>query len=237
MYTIDKPMHIAWSFSSLTTGEKCMASIYFQKIMKISDNLDNVKVIVEGKKQHQLLEDYIKDLKAGKPATFPEGAKKIKDKMDKVLEEYSLDKISPEKKYAFTKDFEKEVDFFAKDVWMRGIADLIAIDGKKAVIVDYKNSKKSPYNNLKYMSQLQLYSLIIFMTNPEVESVNASIWLLKDGNSVNQIHYRKKLPFYLQNYVERGNKFFNATEFPAKSSKSNCKFCFYKEKTCDYAQR
>jgi hypothetical protein len=63
-------------------------------------------------------------------------------------------------------------DFFAPDVWWRGVADLLIIRDDKAFLVDYKTSKSSKYADTK---QLEILSLAIFKHFPQVKKVKAGL--------------------------------------------------------------
>jgi len=77
---------------------------------------------------------------------------------------------------ALTSD-KKPTKFRAKDVWVRGIADLVILNGEKAWIVDYKTgSAKYPDKG-----QLELMALMVFEHYPEVQEVKAAlVFLLHD---------------------------------------------------------
>jgi hypothetical protein len=70
-----------------------------------------------------------------------------------------------------TKDF-KPVGFHDENVWFRGIADLLIIDGDTAMIVDYKTGKSSQYADTK---QLELLALLTFKHFPHVKSIKAAL--------------------------------------------------------------
>jgi hypothetical protein len=63
-------------------------------------------------------------------------------------------------------------EFFDKDVWFRGIVDLLIIDGEKAFIVDYKTGKSARYADT---GQLQLMALSVFAHFPQVTRVKAGL--------------------------------------------------------------
>ena len=63
-------------------------------------------------------------------------------------------------------------DFFAKDVWWRGIADLITLQDDRAFVVDYKTGKSSKYADTK---QLELMALAIFKHFPQIKKVKAGL--------------------------------------------------------------
>lgn len=66
----------------------------------------------------------------------------------------------------------KPCDWFDKErVWVRGIVDLLILDGDKAWVVDYKTGS----NKYPDREQLDLMSLMTFAHYPEVKTVNAAL--------------------------------------------------------------
>lgn len=63
-------------------------------------------------------------------------------------------------------------DFFDRNVWFRGVVDLLIIDGAEARVIDYKTSKSSKYADT---GQLQLMALSVFKHFPQVEKVKAAL--------------------------------------------------------------
>lgn len=70
-----------------------------------------------------------------------------------------------------TKEFEP-CGFRDENVWFRGIADLLIIDGEQAHLVDYKTSKSSQYADRK---QLELLALLVFKHFPYIKSIKAGL--------------------------------------------------------------
>jgi hypothetical protein len=62
--------------------------------------------------------------------------------------------------------------FFDKDVWWRGIADLIVLQEDRAWVIDYKTGKSSKYADTK---QLELMALSIFKHFPQVKKVKSGL--------------------------------------------------------------
>jgi hypothetical protein len=62
--------------------------------------------------------------------------------------------------------------FSDKNVWWRGIADLIVLQDDKAFVVDYKTSKSSKFADMK---QLEILSLALFKHFPKVRKVKAGL--------------------------------------------------------------
>ena len=123
--------------------------------------------LIYGSAVHKAAEEYVRD-----DTPIPEKYGFIQEYLD-PLKALPGDKLC-EHEMGLTKNFEP-CGFRDKNVWFRGIADLLIINGNKARIVDYKTSKSSRYADKK---QLELLSLLTFKHFPQVESVKASLLFL-----------------------------------------------------------
>jgi hypothetical protein len=65
----------------------------------------------------------------------------------------------------------KPCEFFADDVWFRGVIDVKIVDGAHALLVDHKSGK----HHSKF-GQLRLFALHTFAAHPEVETVRAEYY-------------------------------------------------------------
>lgn len=123
--------------------------------------------LIYGSAVHKAAEEYVRD-----DTPIPEKYGFIQEYLD-PLKALPGDKLC-EHEMGLTKNFEP-CGFRDKNVWFRGIADLLIINGTKARIIDYKTSKSSRYADKK---QLELLSLLTFKHFPQVESVKASLLFL-----------------------------------------------------------
>jgi len=158
----------SWSFSALKTFETCPRKYHAEKVLKLYP-FEETEQSRYGTQVHLAAEKYIQ---YGTP--LPAGMEQFKPALD------ALNKIPGEKKVelkmALTVD-RQVTDFRAKDAWVRGIADLVIIDGDKARVVDYKTGS-AKYPDKK---QLELMALMVFDHFPEVQTVKAALaFLLHD---------------------------------------------------------
>lgn len=123
--------------------------------------------LIYGSAVHKAAEEYVRD-----DTPIPEKYGFIQEYLD-PLKALPGDKLC-EHEMGLTKNFEP-CGFRDKNVWFRGIADLLIINGTKARIIDYKTSKSSRYADKK---QLELLSLLTFKHFPQVESIKASLLFL-----------------------------------------------------------
>ena len=121
-----------------------------------------------GTEAHLVAEEFIRD---GKPV--PAKFAYMKDVLE-ALNRRRGNKTT-EIKMGLTVDLEP-CKFRAKDVWWRGIADLVITDGSTAWIVDYKTGKSAKYAD---KGQLELMALATFKFFPEIKSINAALIFTK----------------------------------------------------------
>ena len=164
--------NITWSYSSLSLYQQCPKKYYHLKVLKdIKEPLG--EAITFGNKIHKIAEQYV-----GKNIPIPEPFKEIEPALESIR---NMDgKKLCENKLGLTVDLEP-CDFFDKKVWWRGIADIIILQGDRALTIDYKTGKKSQYADLK---QLEVLSLAIFKHFPEIKKVKAGLMCLFAGDFI-----------------------------------------------------
>ena len=159
-------VNYTWSYSSLSLFMQCPRKYHRLRVVK--DIVEPPQEhLLYGSAVHKAAEEYVRD---GTP--IPEKYGFIQEYLD-PLKALPGDKLC-EHEMGLTKDFEP-CGFRDKNVWFRGIADLLIINGNKARIIDYKTSKSSRYADKK---QLELLSLLTFKHFPQVESIKASLLFL-----------------------------------------------------------
>jgi CRISPR/Cas system-associated exonuclease Cas4 (RecB family) len=121
-----------------------------------------------GTEAHLAAEEFIRD---GKPV--PVKFAYMKDVLE-ALNRRRGNKIT-EIKMGLTQELEP-CGFMSKDVWWRGIADLVITDGSTAWIVDYKTGKSAKYAD---KGQLELMALATFKYFPNVKNINAALIFTK----------------------------------------------------------
>lgn len=154
-----------WSFSKIKAFEQCPKQFYHEKILKEFPVVET-EAMRYGTEFHLAAEEYIRD---GKPIS-----KKFsfaQDMLDSLNAKRGV-KLC-EKKMGLTENLEP-CDFFADNVWFRGIADLLIIDvlADTAWVIDYKTGKSSKYAD---KGQLELMALTVFAHYPDVKKVRAGL--------------------------------------------------------------
>jgi hypothetical protein len=159
-------MKLTWSYSSLGLFQQCPRKYYHLRVAKDIKEPESTAILY-GKEVHLALEEYIRD---GKP--IPAQFKEFTDIAD-MLKAMPGDKLC-EYKMGLTKDIQA-CGFFDKNVWFRGVADLLIINGDTARVIDYKTGKSSEFADKK---QLELMSLAVFKHFPNVRTVKAGLIFL-----------------------------------------------------------
>ena len=158
----------AWSYSSIKTFDQCPKKYYHLKVVKDFKDEDSTATIY-GKELHTAAEEFIRD---GTP--IPAKFSFLADTL-KALSEIPGDKQC-EIKLGVAKNEGRftPCDFFDKNVWWRGIADLLIINEETGVahLIDYKTSKNAKYADPK---QLDLLAGAVFLKYPKIVEIKAAL--------------------------------------------------------------
>ena len=63
-------------------------------------------------------------------------------------------------------------DYFDREVWFRGIADLVILHGNRAFVLDYKTGKSAKYADLR---QIALMAAALFLKHDEIETAKGAL--------------------------------------------------------------
>lgn len=214
----------AWSFSSLSAFEQCPLRYKLTRVNKVVKEPDT-EATLWGKRVHTAFEKRIRD---GKPfpallAGYEPIAAKVSDSGGEIKVEM---KIGVNRSFGAT-------DFFAKDVWCRGVIDFVVIKDAKAVVLDWKTGKQKPGSD-----QLKLSAGMAFAKFPNVDVVDTGFVWLKNNKVDRDTFTREHVGDIWSSFmprVERLNMAFENNRWPANPSglcknycpvgKSNCEFC------------
>lgn len=139
------------------------------------------EAIIYGKAVHEALELYVKD---GKP--LPKNYLRFKPMVDTLIN-IKGDKY-PEYEMALTHSKEP-CDFDSEDRWVRGIADLVIVDGDTAYVVDYKTGS----NRYPDPKQLRLMSLMMFTHFPDIQRVKGGLLFVMKNSFITEEYLRKDM--------------------------------------------
>lgn len=170
---------VKWSFSSLKDFVNCPRQ-YNEVKVKQNYTKSVTEQMQYGTDVHRALEEYVRD---GKP--LPEFYQRFKKTADAL-------KDIPGERYVEYKMALKEdqtpCGFNDPDYWVRGIVDLLIVDGNRALIVDYKTGRADYADP----DQLKLMALMTYAHFPEVDQIKASLMFVAHDKILFEEYRRDK---------------------------------------------
>ena len=159
---------MAWSYSLLTAYETCPRRYYHTRVAK--DIVEpETQALTWGNAVHKALE-----LRAKENKPLPTGMEQWEPLVAKILA--AGGEVFTEKQIALTKSF-TPCDWFADDVWVRGVVDIGVVRGPLLVALDYKTGKPK-----RDSDQLQLFAALLMATYPDCDTVKTGfLWLKTSG--------------------------------------------------------
>jgi CRISPR/Cas system-associated exonuclease Cas4 (RecB family) len=169
-----------WSYSALKEYENCPKKYYEIRVAQNYTVIPSEQMIY-GTEVHKALEDYVKDGKelALNYLRFKPAADALIDIPGEKYPEYEM---------ALSRD-KTPCDFADSNRWVRGIVDLLIVDGDYAFIVDYKTGS----NKYPDPKQLRLMSLMTFAHFPNVNKIKAGLLFVMHGTFVTEEYTREDL--------------------------------------------
>ena len=169
---------IQWSFSSLKDFINCPKQYYHTKVAKDFEKRASEQMLY-GTAVHKALEDYVRD---GTP--LAKNYEIFKPQVDALLDIPGTRYCEHE--MALDRD-KKPCGFKADDRWVRGVVDLLIVDGNSAYIVDYKTGS----NKYPDPKQLKLMALMTFVHFPEVELIKAGLLFVMHNTFIDERYKRE----------------------------------------------
>lgn len=177
-----RPKEWAWSYSKLKNYESCPKRHYEVDLVKnFNDLIDPVtgkenEFIAEGNKAHAAL------AAACQGGSLPTNYSHFQRWVDLVVS--GPGQLLVEQKYAITRDF-NPTTYFARDVWYRGIGDVVRLNGRAALVLDWKTGKIAEDS-----VQLALMAACIFAHYPTIDVVRSEFIWLKEECSTPELFKR-----------------------------------------------
>lgn len=172
-------MKPTWSWSVLNQFETCPAQYAAERVYRTIKRQDN-EASIWGNEVHGAIEHR---LRTGEPL-----AERFKtyEKVATVIDGVEGDKFY-EEQMALNVHY-RPVMWMAKDVWVRGIIDVLIVNGDTAMALDWKTGKRK-VNTL----QLQLFALLTFAHFPDVQRISTIFQWLQTGQSDQEVYNRSEL--------------------------------------------
>jgi hypothetical protein len=176
------PKEWSWSYSKLKNYDVCPKRHYEVDVLKNYSDRDGAgqAALDEGNQAH----DALAKACSGKVA-LPEKFKHYQIWVDRVRS--GPGELYVEQKYAITRDF-RPTTYFARDVWYRGIGDVVRIDGPVALVLDWKTGKI-----LEDSVQLMLMAQCLFSHFPQLKRVRSEFVWLKDECTSPEVFSRQEI--------------------------------------------
>ena len=210
-----------WSYSALSEYTKCPKKYYEIRVAGNYEVIPSEKMIY-GTEVHKALEDYVKSNVA-----LAKNYERFKPVVDELIAIKGT-------KYA---EFEMALlrdktpcDFTSGSRWVRGIVDLLIVDGDTAFIVDYKTGS----NKYPDPKQLKLMALMTFAHFPEVNKIKAGLLFVMHNSFIPEEYERKdidKLWGMFEQSLKRLDASYDNNKWQANPTPL-CKFC--PVKSCDF---
>ena len=214
---------VTWSHSSLKDYEGCPRRYHEVKVLK-NYKFEDTQATLYGKELHEAAEFYIRD-----GVELPPQFEFIKDTLD-ALNAKPGRKLC-EYKMGVTADL-RPCGFLDKDVWVRGIADLLIIDDDNltARVVDYKTGN----NKYPDREQLKLMSMMVFKHFPHIRRVTSALLFVVKNDMVKASMMVGEAEEYWWDYRERVARIEQAHDSGVWNPKPTplCGWCAVK--TCEH---
>jgi len=176
----ERMTQFTWSYSSLKQYQNCPKQYYEIRVAKNYTVKEN-QAMLYGKEVHTALEEYVRD---GKP--LAKNYLRFKPVVD------SLINIDGEKfcEYEMALNYNREpCDFHDKNRWVRGIADLVILNGEQAYIIDYKTGS----NKYPDPKQLKLMAIMLFTQMPEIVKIKAGLLFIMKNSFLDEEYHRSDI--------------------------------------------
>ena len=174
-------MNFTWSFSSLKEYVNCPRQYQELKVLKRYEKKATEQMLY-GTAVHKACEDYV-----GQGIPLAKNYLRFKPALDALIEIPGTK--YPEHEMALTRD-KQPCDFKDENRWVRGIVDLLIVDGDQAYIVDYKTGS----NRYPDPKQLKLMALMTFAHFPHVNKIKAGLLFVMHESFMDEEYSRDQIP-------------------------------------------
>lgn len=198
-----------WSYSKIKAFDQCPKQFYHDKILK-EVPFKETEATLYGTAFHTAAEDYI-----GKDVPLPKKFGYAQKMLD-VLKNKKGEKLC-ELKLGITEDLEP-CGFYDDNVWFRGIADLIILDGDLAWVIDYKTGKSSKYAD---KGQLELMALSVFKHYPQIKTIRAGLVFVVSNDLVKGTYTEYDKPNLWEKWLSKYKQMETAAETDMWNAKPN----------------
>lgn len=214
------------SFSALDSFETCPRRHYLTRISKQVKDPPG-EAAQWGQAVHKALDKYLK----GDPSALSKSMRGYSKIADAVLDSIPGAEVYSELQLAVDHELEP-CGWWDKSGWIRGIVDVLVLDGAKAYALDWKTGKRKDDNG-----QLALFAGLVFAHYPEVERVQTGYVWLPDKRLDPKRYDRDDAPTIWQDIAPRVNHLVRAEaagNWPARPSGLCRNWCPVGKALCEH---
>lgn len=216
----------AWSISSLSAFETCPKRVYHIKVTKEVKDPPGESA-AWGSWVHKQFENRLRE---GTPLPVTLSGY---ERLTKPIAESKGDKLV-EYQIALNQDLQP-CEWYGKETWVRVVIDAGVVKGESAALWDWKTGKRKPESD-----QLKLSAAVLMAAKPEVKRVSTAFVWLKDGATDKENFTCQDIPAIWSSFsprLERMERAYAKTHFPAKPSGLCRKHCPVPNHLCEYSGR
>jgi CRISPR/Cas system-associated exonuclease Cas4 (RecB family) len=229
----------ALSYSRISDYRQCPLKFkfkYVDKSAKFKEDEGKSPHLIRGGNVHKALETYILQKKIGEEvriSSLPE-VESTKPFVDKLFTMYS--EIVPESQIAVNNNWQ-QVEWFAKDAYMRAIFDVIALNSNQVFIGDFKTGKMHDYaGSMEHPGQLHLSAAIALKLFPKIPTVQTA-YLYVDHKKIINLEFDRDQGDEISAKFDDEHKQINSdTEFKPKIN-DFCKWCPATKTMCPFSRK
>ena len=189
----------------------------------------NSPALVKGNVMHESLEHYIKAVQAGRePKKLVAGAANAQKIVHTILDTYPI--VEAEKQLSLDSNWNEVLcnDWWKPlnpkdEVYLRAKFDVVARDGDKATLLDWKSGKIREYQESDH-GQLKLSATMIFSTDDTINEISSSYMFLEHKKTVTVKYFREDLEKMRRPFDEICSTI-NTTEHFDEKPSSSCRWC------------
>lgn len=185
----------SWSYSKLKNFDACPKKHYEIDLCgnwKETQDDDPNSALNWGNRVHKSFAEALKGTVA-----LPAEMKVYQPWIDRVLK--GPGQLLVEQKYAINRNFEK-TGYFANDVWVRTIGDVVRIDRNVGLVLDWKTGKI-----IEDSVQLMLMAQALFSHYPGLTHVRSEFVWLKEDCTTPELFTRKEVGEQWVDLIQRVN--------------------------------
>ena len=186
------PTFAPWAYSKIKAFETCPKQFYHLKVAKDYTEPPS-EHLSYGNEVHKACEKFVKE-----DEPLPPKFRSFKPVLDALAKKPG--EKHAELKLGLNADL-RPCKFFGKDVWWRGVVDLLIHDGDRGWVIDYKTGKA------RYADpgQLELMALATFAHYPHVKEIRAALIFLVAEEMIRKKYTRDDIEPLWAKWIKRVN--------------------------------